>query len=629
MIRSPGTDSAPSRSPRLPAPPFTPAARCPVAFSPAPLLARAVVYAASICVVACADDSDATSGPGITSLLPPDEAWVEQVLSRLTLREKVGQMIVPWMAGDYLPAGGAEYDRLLSMVEEQGVGGIVVSLGPPLEVAAKLNLLQDRAPIPLLIASDLEHGPGQRLTGGTVLPYGIEIGGGTAFPPPMAIGAAGDERLAFEMGRVTAREARAVGIHLAYAPVADVNSNPANPIINVRSYGEDPGLVARLAVAQLRGMQENGLLATAKHFPGHGDTEANSHLGLPVLSASPERAASVELVPFRAAIAAGVAGVMTAHIAFPALSGDSLPASLSPALLSGLLRSELGFAGLIVTDALDMRGVPGEEAAVRALLAGADILLMPPNIDAAIEAIVGEVDAGRIPEARIDSSVTRLLSLKTRVGLHRRRRVVLDSVAAIVGTPAHRAVAAEVADRSLTLLRDRQRLLPINPGDPDRRVVSMVYTDDYDPWAGRAFQRALSERIAAEPVLLDRRTPDATLDSLLAATAGADLVIVAALVQVRSWKAEIGMDPRVAALVEAIGARQPTLVVSFGSPYLIGQFRSVGSYLLAWGEEDVAQESAVRGILGEVPIVGTTPISIPPGYPIGAGERRSAGIARR
>ncbi len=558
-----------------------------------------------------------------------DEDWVRTTLSQLDLRGKIGQMIVPWMLGDYLADGGDEYRRLLVWVRDYGVGGIVISVGGPLDAASKLNLLQREARIPLLVASDLEHGPGKRLRGGTVLPYGFDMGGATEFPPPMAIGAADDEALAYEMGRVTAVEARAVGVHMAYAPVADVNSNPDNPIINIRSFGADPEQVARLAVAQLRGMQENGLLATAKHFPGHGDTEVNSHLGLPVLTASRERADSVELVPFRAAVEADVAGVMTAHIAFPGLSGDSVPASLSPRLLDGLLRTELGFSGVVITDALDMGGITSAEASVQAVLAGADVLLMPTDIEGAIEAIALEVSEGRIPESRIDSSVVRLLRLKSRAGLAETRVVDLDAVATRVGIPDHLEAARRVAERGLTLVRDRDGAVPLatSISEPRPRIVSIVYTDDIDPWAGQAFQRALAEAAAAleptlETILLDRRTTASTLDSLAAAIRASDFVIVSAFVQVRSWKGEIGMEPGVASFVEAVASRQRLALISFGSPYLIQQTPSVAVYLCAWGEEDVAQEAAARGLMGLVPIDGHLPIAIPPIYERGHGLTR-------
>lgn len=551
-----------------------------------------------------------------------EAAWVDQTLGRLSLREKVGQMIVPWVDGSYLAVGTPAYDRLRRWVEEDKVGGVIVSVGPPLEIAAKINLLQQMADVPLLVGADVERGPGQRLTGGTVLPWGIEAGGGTDFPPIMALGAARDERLAYEVGRITALEARAVGIHMAYAPVLDVNIDPANPIINTRSYGEDPALVARLGAAHVRGLQDHGLLATAKHFPGHGDVDVDSHLELPILDIDRARADSVELVPFRAAIDAGVAAVMAAHVAFPSLTGDSLPATLSPKLVEGLLRRELGFDGLVLVDALDMGAItrnfsPGR-AAVRAIQAGADILLMPRDVAGTIDTVVAAVERGETTEARIDDSVRRILEAKARLSLHRERTVRLERVQDVVGSPEHLAVAEEVARRSITLVRDRDRLLPLRP-ERARSVLSIIYTDDVDPFAGRVFQRELRERFdRVRTFLLDTRSQGAELDAVREAAEGADVVVFAPFVRVLDRKGDLAIAEPVAALVRDIASRRPTVVATFGNPYVIGQLHGVGTYLLGWGHAAVSQRAAVRALVGEAPIEGRLPISLPGAGPLDA-----------
>ncbi|HEX7118086.1 MAG TPA: glycoside hydrolase family 3 N-terminal domain-containing protein [Longimicrobiales bacterium] len=574
----------------------------------------------------CASPSGGPPSAGIDPAASA-EAWVEATMERLPLRRKVAQLVVPWLDGAYLAVGTPEHERLRGWVEEQGVGGVIVSIGPPLEIAAKLNLLQEMADVPLLVAADVESGPGQRLTAGTVVPYGMELGGGTDFPPIMALGAAGDPSLAYEVGRITAIEARAVGIHMAFAPVVDVNNNPANPIINTRSYGEDPEAVARLGAAHIRGLQDHGLLATAKHFPGHGNTSTDSHIGLPVLSVDRARADSIELVPFRAAIDAGVAAVMVAHVAFPALSGDTVPATLSRALTTGLLKEELGFDGLTVVDALDMGAITtrygAEEAAVLALEAGADLLLMPLDVAATIDAVVAAVEAGRISEARIDRSVRKLLRLKAGLGLHARRRVELDRVPYAVGRPEHAELARRIAERAFTLVRDRDGLIPVRPTRTGR-ALSIVYTDDADPFAGRTFQRGLRERFAeVHTAMLTRGAHATVLDSLVAAADSADVVFVSTFVRVVSGKGRVGIPPELAAFVATIAARRPTVVTSFGNPYLLSQFPSVGTYALAWGSGAVEQEAAVRALMGEAPITGRLPITIPPDHPIGTGIRRT------
>ncbi|HEU4883624.1 MAG TPA: glycoside hydrolase family 3 N-terminal domain-containing protein, partial [Longimicrobium sp.] len=295
---------------------------------------------------------------GTAQLDAEGREWVERTLASLTLREKAGQVVFPWTGGEYVATDSPEMDRLLEWVERDGIGGLVISIGLPHSYAAKLNALQRRAKVPLLITTDMENGPGMRLGGGYTLPHLLPLGGGTVFPPTMALGAIGSDSLAREVGRVIGTEARAVGVHLTFAPVLDVNSNPLNPIINTRSYGEDPAQVARLASALIGGLHDTGLLSAGKHFPGHGDTEADTHIGLAAIRADRARLDSVELVPFRAAVRAGVDGMMAAHISVQGVEGpDAPPASLSPLFVRRVLRDEMGFRGIVFSDAMDMGAV--------------------------------------------------------------------------------------------------------------------------------------------------------------------------------------------------------------------------------------------------------------------------------
>ena len=346
---------------------------------------------------------------------------VDSILATLTVRQKIGQLVFPWLLGDYAALDGEGLDTLYMAIDSLGIGGLIVSVGSPLDVAAKLNALQRRSPLPLLVAADLEYGAGMRFQGAT------------AFPRPMAIGATGRELDAYEVGRITALEARAIGVQVTFSPVADVNNNPLNPIINTRSFGEDPQAVARLVTAYVRGAQEHGLFAVAKHFPGHGDVSVDSHITIPVAPGCWDRLDTLEMVPFRAAIAAGVTGIMTAHVALPCLTpSDTVPATLSREVTEGLLRDSLAFHGFIVTDALVMGAIVQQfgagESAVRAFLAGSDLLLMPADLHAAVDAMEAAVTSGRISQARLDQSVRRILSLKLRAGLFARRTVPLDSV---------------------------------------------------------------------------------------------------------------------------------------------------------------------------------------------------------
>jgi beta-N-acetylhexosaminidase len=540
---------------------------------------------------------------------------LDRLLDSLPLRAKAAQLVMPWLAGTYSATDAAALAETERWVDSLGVGGLIVSVGSPLDIAAKLNHLQSRAALPLLIASDLEAGTAIRLVGGV------------AFPTNMGVAAGGRESDAYAMGRITAREARAVGIHLAFAPVADVNNNPSNPIINVRSFGEDPRTVARFVAAAVRGMEENGLLATAKHFPGHGDTETDSHLSLPAVPAAWSRLDSLELVPFRAAVSAGASAIMSAHLAFPALaSGATRPATLMPEVLTGLLRDSLGFQGLVVTDALDMGALVSAygagEAAVLALAAGADLLLQPAGTANAVNAIARAVESGRITPERLDRSVRRVLALKQRLGLFERRTVPLERVAATVGSAAHWETAREVAARSIVLLRDSAGVLAdLRRGA--RRVALVTYAEEQNLTAGVALGAEL--RAAGHRVTAFRLWPAsgaASFDSVRALAAGGAVPVFAIAVRPTPWRGTVGMPESLAALVRETARSRPTLLISLGSPYLIQQAPEVAGYLIAWSASPAAEWAAARALSGAA-IGGRLPIRVPPVYPLGAGLDRA------
>ena len=529
---------------------------------------------------------------------------------------------MPRISGDYLALNTPQYHRLQDWVKTLGIGGVIITIGPVYEQAAKLNLLQSLAPIPLLVSADMEHGPGQVLQSGVILPYGLDNGSATRFPPIMALGAAGDEKHAFELGRITAIEGRAAGIHINFAPVVDVNNNPANPIINTRSYGEDPEAVSRLAAANIRGMQSNGMLATAKHFPGHGDTGTDSHIDLPVITVDKARADRMELPPYRSAIDAGVSAIMTAHIAFPALTGDSLPGTLNPRILTGLLRDELKFQGIVFTDAMDMGAIVknygNTRASVMALKAGADVLLqpLPQDVAAIIDAIVQAVEAGEIPLQRIDASVRKVLEAKAKLNLHLERVVDFNKIPGTIGIPEHLAAADAAAEASITAVRDRDGLLPI-AGD---RVISIVYADDYDPYAGRTFQRAIAaSKPATRQLLIDSRVSPARLDSIYTMLDRDAVVLFSPFIRVSANKGDVAVAPHVADFVKRVAGSHRLIVTSFGNPYALTQFPEVGTYVIAWGQWDVSQRAAARALTGLIPITGKLPIAIPPLHRIGEG----------
>jgi beta-N-acetylhexosaminidase len=546
---------------------------------------------------------------------PPD-AGVDALLARLSLRDRAAQLVMAWIPGTYAAADDPGSATVRRWVDSLHIGGLIVSVGSPLDIAAKLNRLQARSRLPLLIGSDLEEGTARRFAGGT------------PFPTNMGVAAGGREADAYAMGRITAEEGRAVGVHLAFAPVADVNSNPANPIINVRSFGEDPRAVATLVGAEVRGLQAHGMLATAKHFPGHGDTEIDSHVALPAVRSDWRRLDSLELVPFRAAIRAGAAAVMSAHIAVPALEdGAARPSTLEPAILTGVLRDSLRFRGLVVTDALDMGGVVAgygaSEAPVLALLAGADLLLQPSDPEATVDAIVRAVKDGRLSRRRLDASVRRVLEAKRRMGLFRRRTVPLERVPLAVGTAEHLATAQDVAARSIVLLADSSGAVDSLRARP-RRVALVTYAEDHATVPGQILANEL--RTLGDTVRVFRLWPSsgpASYDSARAALADGGIPVFAAVVRAMPGRGRVALPDSLAGLIEATARATPTALVSLGSPYLLLQTPHVTSHLLGWSGNPLSETAAARALAGAA-IGGRLPITIPPAYPRGAGLDRPA-----
>jgi len=554
-------------------------------------------------VAGCAGGAARTAGPAPASADP--------ILASLSTRQKVAQLVVPWLAGSYAALDDSAFQIATRWVDTLQVGGIIISVGSPFDIAAKLNALQRRSRLPLLISADLEWGAAMRVVGAT------------GFPAIMAAGATGDERDAYTIGRVAALEGRAVGIHVNFAPDADVNNNPLNPIINTRSFGEDPRAVARLVRAYVRGLQDNGMLATLKHFPGHGDTETDSHIGLPVIRAGYARLDTLELIPFRAGIDAGAEIVMSSHIAFPALTGGDDPGTLSAAVLTGLLRDSLKFRGLVVTDALEMGAIvtkygPGE-ATVRAFLAGSDLLLIPADADSAIVAMVAAVANGRISAERLDASVGRVLAIKRRLGLFARRTVPLDSIMRIVGAKANQDLANDIAARAVTLVRDTAGTLARLRASRSR-ITLVAYGDELNSFVGQRIVEALQK--GGDTVTFFRLWPMSgalSYDSARAAIAKAPTVVFAANVRPISGRGTIALPDSLARLIAATDSAKPTVLVSLGSPYLLGQAPTVKSYLVAWSGVRAAERAVSRALLGWAPIGGKLPIRIPPGYPVGHG----------
>ena len=563
----------------------------------------------------------APDAPKPAELSSEGERWVSQTLKSMSLDEKIGQLFAVWAYGSFLSTESQDYKDLLRDVEEKHIGSFAIQTqGAPTGIvrsqvyptAVLVNTLQRHAKVPLLVAADFERGTSMR------------VEEGASFPHAMAVAAAGRPEDAYTMGKITALEARAVGVPWIFSPDADVNSNPENPIINTRSFGEDPERVSEFVAAFVRGVEENGGLATAKHFPGHGDTSTDSHLDLPLVSSDLAHLDRVELAPFRAAIAAGTSTIMTGHLAVPALEPDTnVPATMSPKIMTDMLRSRMGFNGLVVTDALDMGAVtvryPPGEVAVRSILAGADVLLVPPVLDAALEAVRDAVASGRIPMARLDEAVTRVLRAKAKLGLNKSKLVDLDALVRNFDRPEYARAALDIADRGITLLRDDQHILPLDATKPSR-VLLVAVSGDSDPYPGGNLENEIRWRVdSLATVRMDTRFVRADTVKLPAPDTY-DLAIAAVYVRVTDRKGSIGLPDDQAALVKGLlGSGKPVVVAGFGSPYLAESFPTAKTYIAAFGTGDVAQWAMGRALFGQTAVGGRAPVNIPGVAALGAG----------
>jgi beta-N-acetylhexosaminidase len=575
--------------------------------------------------------------------------WANDELRRMSLEEKVGQLISVGINATFLNQDSEPFRVLKNHVENNKVGGIILFKGPVYESVILVNRMQQLARYPLLISADLEAGPGMR--------FDDTIN----FPWNMAVAATGNPDYARRQGEVTAREARALGIHHIYAPVVDVNNNAANPVINVRSYGEDPKEVGRFGAAFTQGAQSAGTIATAKHFPGHGDTATDSHRGLPEINVGRDRLNNVELVPFQAAVDSGVGSVMVGHIALPKIDSttirplpkdlkskpldtdeggeiieekSTMPATLSPAM-GAILRNDLKFRGLIVTDALSMSGLTiyftQEEAAVRALEAGADQLLKPANVDAAFNGVLQAVKSGRLKEQRIVESARKILAAKYDLGLVQQRLTPVDAIDRAVGSTDTVKLATEIAEHAITLVRDEDKLIPLNL-KPDARVLNLAITNGDDRlWIANPFVSRLSlggRKVVT--VVLDERSSEKEVEKAIEMAKSADLVIASLYGRVRSGQVRsVGLpDAGAQALSTLIENKSRLLGISFGNPYLLQNFPGLRTYMVAYGDMPSLQQAVARALLGEIDVGGKLPISLPGLYPRGTGIQLKAKAAQ-
>jgi beta-N-acetylhexosaminidase len=606
----------------------------------------ATILALSLSLSAFAKDKQARPAPFNTTR---GDKWAEKTLRHLSVEEKIGQVFMIWCRASFLNVESPEYLQWLEDMRKYHVGSFTMSVhvdGPfllrtePYEVAELLNRLQRESKLPLLFAADFERGLSNRLLGATV------------FPHAMAFGADGNVEDAETFGLITGHEARAIGVHWNFFPDADVNSNPANPIINTRSFGEDPKQVGDLVTAYIKGAHEAGMLTTVKHFPGHGDTATDSHLGVASVNGDRAHLDSIELPPFRQAIAAGVDSVMVAHVTVPALDSDpNHVATISPSIVSDLLEQQLGFKGLVVTDALDMAGLThlfandiGREA-VEAFKAGNDLLIIPPDLGASYESMLKAVRSGEISQQRLDRSVLKILKLKGELGLNKSRTVDLNTLATTVGKPENIAFGQQVAASAITLVRDNGKMLPLKSKgtakvglpymtreETHNQVVAVLFSDDVRTDSGRAFGREFRVRIPdAHVVYVDPRMAAGMTDEVLKAVDEAQTVIAAIYVIPTAGKIgnSVGMADATGILLQQLldHAAAKTVVVAMGNPYLAGDFPKIENYMCTFSNATVSEVGAIKALFGEIPIRGHLPVTIPDVAQRGAGLERPAQVA--
>ncbi len=559
-----------------------------------------------------------------------------KLVKKMTVDEKIGQLIHVGINAKFANQDSTFFKDLKRHVVDNKVGGILFFGAPLYETTHLANRMQEQAKIPLLMSLDAETGIGQRFEDTT------------NFPWAMAVAATGDPELARRMGAVAGREARAIGMRQIFAPVMDVNNNAGNPVINVRSYGEDPNEVARFGAAYIDGVQSQCVIATAKHFPGHGDTAIDSHRGLPIIDLPRTRLDNLELVPFKKAVDAKVGGVMVAHIALPQIDGEevkplpnyqggdaeagaeiraenaTIPSTLSEKVQSGILRKDLGFDGLIVSDALSMSGLTvyftQEEAGVRALLAGTDILEKPLDVDAMIRGLKAAVASGRVPMSRLDEAVTKQLAWKHELGLFKDRFTPLDQIDRIVSNSETGVLTDEIATKAITLVRNDGNALPL---DKTKKIAVLGVSNGFDGGTVMTpFVTALrtsGAKLSTGHVQENSMQPQ--IDAVRKAVSEADVVIIGLYGRVRSGaKNSAGIPDNGAALVRgALASGKQVIGVSFGNPYILSSFPEMKTYIVAYGDMPSLQRAAARSILGTQDITGKLPISLPGLYPLGTG----------
>jgi beta-glucosidase-like glycosyl hydrolase/CubicO group peptidase (beta-lactamase class C family) len=541
----------------------------------------------------------------INYFLNQNDPWVEKILSEMSLEEKAGQVVFPHAFGKYMSEDNPDYERLVFLVKDLKVGGIIFFLSNIYDQAIVTNKLQKIANVPLLISADFERGVAQRAAEATIFPYN------------MGIGAADDTDLTYQMGEIIAIEGTAIGVHQNYAPVSDINNNPFNPIINVRSFGEDADHVKRLSNSFLRGVQDGGMIATSKHFPGHGNTNVDSHRELPVILGTEDELLKNELAPFRSNIENGVMSIMVGHLQVPAFEPDNkLPSTLSKKIITDLLKDKLGFKGLIVTDAMEMHAITNSfasgEAAILALQAGNDAILFPADPEAVIKAIISAVKKGDLTEERLNQSVRKILLAKKWAGLDKSKLIDIESISQKVGVESHWEIARKLARKSITLVKDDQTLIPLS----QNKNIKYLHVSILDSKFGgeeNYFNSILKSRLnnlSIERISLNSN--DSDYEDALTSAKNSDFILLSSYLKVRAFEGDLGLTKLQTELVHnLLGLGKPLVFMAHGSPYILSRFPKAETYICNYGDTEVSESALAEAIFGEISIQGKLPISIP------------------
>lgn len=541
------------------------------------------------------------------------DKWVENTLKSMTLREKIGQMMMMALSGEFTNLRDARFVEMRRRIEKLHVGGFTLFRGEANSIAALTNEAQKLAKIPLFFSADYERG------------LRMQTRTGTPFTTNMGVAATGDVAAIYRQGKIICEEMRAIGANWLFAPVADVNNNPDNPVINIRSFGANPETVGKFVAEATRGVQSAECLATLKHFPGHGDTATDSHIGLSTISADAEKLNEIELVPFKTAISSGVDSVMTAHLAVPKITGDNLPASLNPKISTDILRKDLNFQGIITTDSMEMGAItknyPNGESAVMAIKAGADLVLFPPDVDAAINAVESAIKRGELTENRINESIRRLLKAKYQLGLTKNRFVDLAQVNSLIEKPENVAEANRTAEKSITLLRNEGKIFPLTKAQAAKTLFVVIAADD-DATEGATFIPEVQRRAAnAKFVRLDPRSTADEYTKVLNDAKNYEQIVLAPFVKRAAAKGTVALPENQVQFVKKMIAQkgEKVGVIAFGNPYMIRQFPEAKNYVVTYAIEDVAQTAAAKTLFGTNPFTGKLPINIPNLFQIGDG----------